>query len=211
VTVACVLKSGGVFTPEWVYRLQTQCSRYLPAHNFVCLTDLELDCETIPLENDWPGFWSKLELWRPDILTGRNVFFDLDTLIVRDASCLFDYNGNLAGIDDFFHPSLTATGVLAWDGSTTRNIWAWIQNNPPPFEGRSDRYLDPLFSTADRLQVYYPGLIGSYKAHHLADGARGYSVVCFHGKPRLSDLPPNNWARQHWEAQDGIWQNARAA
>ena len=47
--IACVLKSGGDF---------------LPAEEFICLTDLDLDCQTLALDHDWPGWWSKIELFR---------------------------------------------------------------------------------------------------------------------------------------------------
>ena len=198
-TVATVLRSGGHYTAEWVERLSAQCERYLPPHDFVCLTDMPVDCPTIALREGWPGWWSKLELWRDDILPGRVVYFDLDTLMVdKSAGALFGYTGRFAALTDFLRADIFATGVMAWDGDQTAGLWERIQRDPPGFRGRSDLYLNPLVAGADRLQTLFPGLIGSYKVDRLAAGPGDYGVVCFHGRPRISELA--NWARNHWEA-----------
>src|SRR6185437_8074786 len=57
-TVACVLKSGGVYTPEYVERLRSGVGQHLDHYKFVCLSDVDVP-DRIPLENDWPGWWSK--------------------------------------------------------------------------------------------------------------------------------------------------------
>src|SRR5690606_1980673 len=44
-----------------------------------CLSDLDVP-NRIPLKYDWPGWWAKMELFRPD-LDGGLLFFDLDTII----------------------------------------------------------------------------------------------------------------------------------
>lgn len=56
-TVACVLKSGGVYDGEWVRRLRGQVNWHLKAeHDFACLTDVDVDgVDTEPLGLDLPG------------------------------------------------------------------------------------------------------------------------------------------------------------
>ena len=197
-TVACVLRSGGAFTQDWVVRLRHQVARHLQApHRFVCLTDMAVPCDSVPLKNGWPGWWSKLELWRPGTFEGRVLYFDLDTLITGNITPLAGYRNDLATLTDFFSPRIAATGVLAWDARKTDNIWARIQSGPPEFKGRSDLYLD---LKGDRLQDIFPGTFGSYKAHELEAGPADYSVVCFHGYPKFTDLAPGTWARDYWEA-----------
>ena len=80
--IACVLKSGGDFNESHVYALQKMCSKYMPGERFVCLTDLKLDCDTIPLTEDWDGWWSKIELFKLDAA----VYLDLDTILVGDCT-----------------------------------------------------------------------------------------------------------------------------
>ena len=86
-TVATVLRSrGGRYGPGWVRRLAAGLRRHLPRpYRLVCLTDVPdavADvAEPIPFRYDWPGWWSKLELFREDVSVGRMIYFDLDTVI----------------------------------------------------------------------------------------------------------------------------------
>lgn len=80
--VACVLKSGGDFDAEYVERLRDGVKKYLGIR-FVCLSDVDVPCERIPLTQNLPGWWSKMELFRPDI-EGDIFYLDLDTVIVGD-------------------------------------------------------------------------------------------------------------------------------
>ena len=64
-TVACVLKESEVYTPEWVYKLKASVERNLSIpFNFVCLTDSQLTCNTVPFTNNSTGWWNKMELFR---------------------------------------------------------------------------------------------------------------------------------------------------
>jgi len=195
-TVACVLRSGGVFTPEWVWRLRAQCHRHLPPHHFRCLSDLDVPGRVVMTEH-YPGWWSKLELFKPNVLTGRIVYLDLDTILVGDASALFGYLGPFASLSDFYRPEMPASGLWAWDASLNAEIWENIQRDPPPLNNRrSDFYWPRVTPRPERLQDLFPGLIGSYKADQLQDGPKDYSVVCFHGEPKQPDAAP--WVREVW-------------
>jgi hypothetical protein len=64
--------------------MQRQVAEHAPGVDFICLSDIPVpgvDC--IPLEYDWPGWWSKLEVFRPD-LHGDLLFTDLDNVILGD-------------------------------------------------------------------------------------------------------------------------------
>lgn len=85
-TVACVHKRGGVYDGgDYVQRLASSVRRHLTApHRFVCLTDEKRrikGVETIPLRHGWPGFWSKIELYRPGLFGGPVLYLDLDTVV----------------------------------------------------------------------------------------------------------------------------------
>lgn len=87
--VACVLNVGEFrgrnYGPDWVVRLRNMVARNLTLpHRFVCLSNVPVgDVETIPLVNDWPGWWSKVELFAPHLAAsvGRALYLDLDVLI----------------------------------------------------------------------------------------------------------------------------------
>lgn len=86
ITVACVLRQGGKvgYDASWVHKLQAAVSRNLSIeHEFVCLSDCDVDCKRIPLEFAGSGFWAKLELFRPNLFSTPVLYLDLDTVICQ--------------------------------------------------------------------------------------------------------------------------------
>src|ERR1700712_3424831 len=85
VTVACVLRVGGnTYSPAWVQRLQRNVARHMNVpHRFVCLTNLAAveGVETRKLTDNRPGWWSKIELFKPGQFTGPVLYMDLDVMI----------------------------------------------------------------------------------------------------------------------------------
>jgi hypothetical protein len=83
-TVVTVLRSGGDFLPWHVQMMQRKVEYYSPpGTRFVCLSDIRVPgVECIALEKGWPGWWSKMELFRPDLDLGEFVFTDLDNVIL---------------------------------------------------------------------------------------------------------------------------------
>lgn len=73
------------YSSLWVQRLQNMVARHLGAHCFVCLSNVPVEgVETIPLRDNLPGWWSKIELFRPGLFEGRVLYIDLDVVIVDD-------------------------------------------------------------------------------------------------------------------------------
>ena len=72
--IACVLKSGVwknrlmkiEYSARHVQWLQKMVSNFCGSNQeFVCLTDIKIDgVNTIPLRDNLPGWWSKIELFR---------------------------------------------------------------------------------------------------------------------------------------------------
>lgn len=198
ITVACVLRSGGIYTPEWVYALRRGVARHLDDFNFLCLTDLALAVPWEPLEHSWPGWWSKLELFRPGLFKGPVLYLDLDTLPVGDLNEIASYRGSLAQISDFYQPKMAASGVMAWTpGPHTEAIYrAFVAEGRVP-AGRSDYWYAKHAPKPERLQDLYPGQIVSLKAHARERAPQGARLVCGHGKPRFDD-PAAGWAHRAW-------------
>lgn len=89
-TIACVLRSGGVYDAEWVAKLQRGVARHMTLpHRFVCLSDVDVPCERIPLVTDWPGWWSKIELFRKGLFDGPVLYTDLDSVITGPLDGMF--------------------------------------------------------------------------------------------------------------------------
>jgi hypothetical protein len=87
INVVCLLRQGGKvgYDASWVAKLQRGVQRNLTLpHRFVCLSDCDVPCERIELLPGDHGFWSKLQLFRPGILSGPTLFLDLDTVVCGD-------------------------------------------------------------------------------------------------------------------------------
>jgi hypothetical protein len=67
---------------------------------FYCLTNVDKTefpeyVTPIPLLHNFPGWWSKIELHRPDLPAGRTLYMDLDSFAIRSLQPIFDYAGDL--------------------------------------------------------------------------------------------------------------------
>lgn len=188
--ILCVLRSGGDYGPEHVLRLQAQLAA-VGELDFACLSDVLIEgVKTIPLRWDWPGWWAKMELFRPD-LRGDFLFLDLDMSIVGPIEDLFSHGG-LALMRDVYRPGGLQSSIMLLPEKCRSGIWEEWKIYPHHWARRYERGGDQAFlerfwlRKAKRLQDLAPGQIVSYKADNVAAlgvpiGAR---VICFHGKPR---------------------------
>lgn len=70
---------------------------------FYCLTNTTESfpdyVKPIPLIYAWPGWWSKMEIHRPDLPSGRTLYMDLDSHCMRSIGPILDYPGDLVMFD----------------------------------------------------------------------------------------------------------------
>jgi hypothetical protein len=209
-TVACVLKSGGGYTPEWVWALKRNVAEHLAEpHEFRVLSDLPaFGPFGIPLLHGWPGWWAKMELFRPGIFDSSPVLYlDLDTLVTGDLSELAAYPGLIAMVSDFYRPQFGQSGVMAWNpaGSPAQVVWEkFIANPASEMQRLRDdgqciyRLLVENGKPPDRLQELYPGQVTSYKVHAAGGPPQDARLVCLHGSPKQTD-PRAGWAYVEWK------------
>ena len=184
-TVACVLRSGGTYTDGHVARLEGQVAEYLPEpHRFVCLSDVKVACERIRLIHDWPGWWSKLELWRSGLFTGRIMYLDLDVTVVGDLTGLAHFPAPFAAITDFQFPARINSSVMAWDASFADRLYtSFSPVRMEEFRGDQDWIHDQMPGAA-RFQI---GDCVSWKRDVQPRGSvpRSAKVVVYHGLPKF--------------------------
>ncbi len=185
--VACVLRESKDYDAEYVERLRDGVQANLSA-SFVCVSNVPVPCERIKSEFNWPGWWSKMELFRPDI-EGDMLYFDLDTVIVGDLKKIASVN-NLTMLSDFFVPDRVASGMMFIPEAERAPIWReWVKDpegHIKKWGGFGDQgFLGQFWGHAARWQDELPGKVLSYKAHILKGAPiDNASVVCFHGQPR---------------------------
>lgn len=187
--ILCVLRSGGEYGPEHVKRLQAQLAAQGEA-DFACLSDVQIEgLETIPLLHDWPGWWAKMELFRPD-LAGDFLYLDLDMSIVGPLDHFREINV-LSIMRDVYRPGGLQSALMflpeclrgeAWE-AWSRYPKAWMQRYR---RGGDQAFLERIWlRRAIRMQDLVPGEIVSYKADVDGKGLpKSARVICFHGKPR---------------------------
>lgn len=223
VPVYCVLRSGGDFSIEHVWRLKRQLTTHTPGYrsavspdeggtwSFNALTDVQNDrVGAQPLVHSWPGWWAKLELFRPDIEPGRTLLFmDLDTTIVGDVSPLWADTSRSNVTRDFFrgrYPGrkhVVQTTLMLLTAEDRAAVWAEWQDRGPESvmpRYRSDQeFIEPILAMrdVDRFQDTHLGMVVGYKSEirrpGLSEPPDGARVVCFHGNPRPWETD-HDWA-----------------
>lgn len=183
--VACVLKSGPEYKPVHVHEL----AESILAHNDVridCYTDCAINhpgVNEIPLVHGWPGWWSKIELFRE--CAGPTLYLDLDTVVLGE---LPQIGKNFSMLPDVYRSGDFGSGVMSWQ-KTPVHLYETFINCPEHFMGsyRSRRNWGDQAFIRDYLRET-PSTFGdefrSYKAHCRKKVPRGTKVVYFHGKPR---------------------------
>lgn len=178
-----MLRSGKEYNAQHVQWLAKQ----IPG--LVCLSDVPVDgVETIPLKHGWGGWWSKMELFRPDI-SGDLLYFDLDTVVLGDVSCL--ETGQTTVLRDFYKPHTIGSGLMYLAEADRPKVWQnWMTNTKKhmaacrsPLMWGDQGFLSTCLK-AKRWQDVLPGTVVSYKANCRAGVPAGAVVVCFHGHPR---------------------------
>lgn len=191
-TVACVLQSGGVYTPDWVRQLKEGVDRHLSGHRFVCLSDVEVPCERIPLERTFPRYWCKMSLFR-HVFDTPVLYIDLDSVIVGPLDDLF--RGRLTMVQDFRYNGVANGSVMSWTGDHS-HLWRWFITDPDrimrAYDMRgSNGGLDQGFvSDHSQPHDFFPeGMVCSYKVHCKgAPPPPGARVVQFHGFPKQNQV-----------------------
>jgi hypothetical protein len=207
-TVACVLKSGGIYDATWVTRLKAGVAKHLLIeYRFVCLSDVDVPCERIPLEHDWPGWWSKIELFK---LSGPVLYFDLDTAIVGDLVEIAGWipQTTFTMLRDFYAPGHFGSGVMGWSRDSVRRLYDIFASNPiGAMAVRRARmgdqaYIEDTWFSKPHIvcwQEACPDQIVSYKVHCRNGIPPDARVICLHGKPKFVDMLANDEVRLAWE------------
>lgn len=198
--VACVYKKGGEFTADHVRFLAESVHK----HNNVrikCLTDdINMDVagvDVVPLEHGWPGWWSKMELFKHDF--GPTLYLDLDTVVIRELQPPGERFTMLPALDPRHK---FGSGCMSWH-TPPRELFTIFEQNAQMYMAEyktTAKWGDQGF-IRDHV-AEQPDTFGdefrSYKAHCQNGVPEGTKVVYFHGKPRPWDsgidlIPANVW------------------
>jgi hypothetical protein len=204
-TIVCVLKTGQwthpgtkdktvEYGPEHVIWLRDQVAKhYNGLHRFVCLSDIDIPgVETIKLKHNWPGWWSKMELFRPDLGFDRMFYIDLDTVLAGNIMPMVKYDHKFTVLRNLSRGKGIGSGMMAWRAAIAHRLYDWFCEEPERHMAEyvsSNRWGDQGF-IEDRLrpshlfQDIFPKQIVSYTIdmNKQGDPPPKARVVIFHGK-----------------------------
>ena len=211
-TVACVLKTGGPdYTADYVRRLYNMVARHTTIkYHFVCLTDdpdVEEICDTISLRGTLHGWWSKLELFVPDrIPSDYVVYFDLDTMIVRNIDDVLQLRRDFVGVrgwqgrPDQKDIDKFRSGIMIWRNDGTYSF-LYDDFTGGNYKRGDQEYISKSLvkndMSCEMLQDLVSGIY-SYKRDCLRRVPKDVRIVCFHGRPRPHQILRNNWVKSNW-------------
>lgn len=196
--IAFVLRSGGEYKPEHVNDLLISIAQHAPQYEAVVLTDSPVlkGVNVIPLVYKWPGWWSKMELMRPDI-EGDLLYLDLDTRAVGDLTDIrkVDRLTMLADPYRMDNPRRFGSGVMYLPEAARRAAWESFTRSPERYmfthlEGGDQSFLIGAWGPPHiaRWQDLLPGQLVSYKCDVRGKGVPADArIVYFHGRPRPWD------------------------
>lgn len=205
--VATVLRSGGDFGPQHVYGIRRMLNEHLPEHEFACLSDCpSLNGYHRPLKYDWPGWWAKMELCRPDI-TGPLLYLDLDMVITGDISPLVTDTSRSICLRDLYRGSRKRNAIQSTLMLLTEEdralVWDAFMTDPKRWMGRrsdQDVYEAVLRNRVAYFQDTHPGMVVGYKSEvrkrNLSKPPEDARIVVFHGNPRPWSKMAPDWARR---------------
>lgn len=206
--VFCVCKSGAEYDAEWVRKLRDGVARNLTVpYEFFCLTDLALDLDavtTIPLRHNWPGWWSKLELFRE--AREESLYLDLDSVVVGNIDHL--RGPDFTAIRNFHDPQMIGSAVM-WFPRPMKHVYdrfcekphKWIafheKRRDGPYLGDQAFIWDSLGRTVAQFDMEKFGIV-SYKFHCRNGLPKDARLVCFGGKPKAYEVKAD-WLEKHWK------------
>ena len=201
------IKSGTKYGPEYANKLYRMVMRYLNVpHTFLCLTDdssgMECACHSLWRKDlDLTGWWNKMLLFDPQAPAWRDgdqlLWLDLDVVIVGPLDQIAEFPTRFAMHRDFQKPHRMASAVMLLAAGSRPEIWERFIADPAT--AMRDRHGDQAFIDAhvQDMDVLPSRWIVSYKMHAKAQPPDGARIVCFHGKPKMSDIK-SGWVPAAW-------------
>lgn len=218
-TIVLVLKSGGDFSMQDVLLISHHINKKWISEDkpqLVCLWDkasreYELEgVKIIPLNTKYPGTWSRIVLYGPEMEKYRPfLYIDLDTAVIRSLEVLFDAvkdKSQFITLEDFWQPGELATGIM-WVPANSSKVTKVYKS----FRGLAGRRMDGYLRKVVQADAFWQKITkGIYDFKPKTDPLLRHlpvdaNVVCFHGKPRIFEATHIPWVYSYVErafAQD---------
>jgi len=202
-TVVLVLRSGGDFTFRDVELIARHINgRWLSniKPRIICLWDKATETydlgniEVIPLTNNYPGTWSRMQLYSPEMEKYKPfLYIDLDTAVINSLENIFNLIKDpteFIVLEDFWNKGQLATALVWFPANCkkTESVWKAWQRSKKEFGFRMDKFLRGVLGNQISFWQQLTNTIWDFKPKAtavLSQVPEGANLVCFHGKPRI--------------------------
>jgi hypothetical protein len=188
-----LVRQGDKYGPEYVKNIEKQLTRYNSDPWLFHVLGDGPD-STLPLTTNAVGWWSKMELFSPRLKIFRPfTYIDLDSIILDDISALHSET-DFCMCKEWMpgaKPNKRQSSVMLIPKEVD-HIWeAYQKINTNSFAGDQD-FLEQFPHRI--IQADFPGYVGSYKVHNIAQPV--HRIITFHGRPKPKDA--EGWPRALW-------------
>lgn len=209
-----LLRWGEAYSLDYVTRLRNMINRhYGGPKRIICLTDKPTPIDGVDMVDvaayGLPKWWSKMLLFDPSIRGGNCVYFDLDTVILKDLTPLVAFREPFAICENFTRlaghtrwPCRYGSCVMRFDATFGLHVFeAFLRNREKLMaEGVSygDQYIiEKLVPHALLLQDHLPsGFFQGYRT--FTSDAPSATVAIFAGRNKPHNSP-FEWVRKEWK------------
>jgi lipopolysaccharide biosynthesis glycosyltransferase len=162
------------------------------------------DFECIPLANNYPGTWSRMQLYSSEMEQYRPfLYVDLDTAVIGSLENIFDLvkdESKFIALEDFYQKKQLATGLVWFPANSQKIKDVWMMWNPKEIKGSRMDYFLRKYLVPDMYWQQLTNTICDFKPKShvlLNDLPIGCNLVCFHGKPRIYQVKNIKWVNEY--------------
>lgn len=181
---------------EYVARMASMVRRNLSIrHEIVCLGDRQhAGVRCVPLELECSGWWHKVQLFKPGLFAGRVLYLDLDSVVTGSLDDYATVSG-IINLQDWGWTTRTyGSGVMAWDAGAHSEIWEKFSAEVPGRLRGDQDWITELGGWIGLPKAWQR----SYRYVSVQNPPPGCRIVCFHGSPKMHELPSDHWAHGYW-------------
>lgn len=221
-TIVLVLRSGGDFNFSDVELLSFHLHKQITKpFRILCLSDIVKTPTTlskvlfIPFEYNWPTWWSKMNLFSPNMEQYRPfLYMDLDTAVIGNVDSLFPPTQveEFTTLENCYYPNRPGSGLM-WipaNNDKVQTIWdEWIKAPENHVNSSMRLYGDQNFiEDTVKVETYFgKEKIDTFKPKPTQgwrlEFPKHLSIVYFHGKPRPKLAAKTvAWVKEYVEAKN---------
>lgn len=199
------VRKGNKYGPEYVQNLTNMILAHRgvagPFDSILTLTDMEdTPGATLPLRYNLPGYWSKMELFSPEMKHLRPfMYIDLDSFVFDNINKLIPLDRDRFYMAGGFRNDKVKESSVMWVPNTPEMLDVWYDFMEKPDlimtkhkKGGDQDYLAPYCK--DIWSTPESGIV-SYKAHGRQEPTG--TIMQFHGRPKPHEC--DGWVSKIWQ------------